>query len=339
LCTALLAVAMFIVLRHKNKSSGDNALTPPELTSEDNAPTPPQLTGKTQPTEVELPILNEQGMKLVMYLLMDDMKGAIGGAHTLLAADDTLLLTGIDLQTTAEQYDADYDANEVAADQKYEGKKLLLTGVIESINEDFKGDAYVVLKGSNPLMGVHAELNERGKAGASALAKGTTIYLVCDSGTRIIGSAVARNCQQFSQHLDQIRPSLKSAVEKQLQEQSSTPTKLAQALRMMYVLGAQLPPDSPCFTGTGDACKASLAAIFEDKAKMQALTDQIRRTFPAGASSNSPPEDVAQLMAQEDALDDKCRGGSGDDEATLKACDEAGFDFQKDSVEKLVLGA
>jgi hypothetical protein len=310
LCTALLAVAVFI------------ALTPPELASKDKASTPPQLTGKSRPTEVELPILNEQGTKLVMYLLMDDMKGSIGGAHTLLTADDTLLLTGIDLQTTAEQYDADYDANEVAADQKYKGKKILLTGVIESVNEDFKDDAYVVLKASNPILGVHAELNERGKAGASALAKGTAIYLVCDSGARIIGSAIARNCQQFSQHLDQIRPSLKSDVEKQLQEQSPTPTKLVQALRMMYVLGAQLPPDSPCFTGTDDACKASLAAIFEDKAKMQALADQIRRTFPAGASSNSPSQDVAQLMAQEDALDDKCRGGPGDDDATLKACDE-----------------
>ena len=39
-------------------------------------------------------------------------------------------------------------------------------------------------------------------------------------------------------------------------------------------------------------------------------------------SSNSPPEDVAQLMAQEEVLNDKCRGGSGDDKATLKACDE-----------------
>jgi len=66
----------------------------------------------------------------------------------------------------------------------------------------------------------------------------------------------------------------------------------------MYIVGTQLPPDSPCFTGMDDACKASLAATKEDKAKTQAMAEQIKRTFPAGAYSNSPPEDVAQLMAK-----------------------------------------
>jgi tRNA_anti-like len=276
----------------------------------------------TRPGSSSVPVLNEQGMELVMYGLVDDMEASVRGGDTLLKPEETLRLTGIDLETTAEQYDADYDANEVAADQKYKGKKILLTGVIESINEDFKGGAYLVLKASNPFMGVHAELNSRGKAGASAMAKGTTIYLVCDSGTRIMGSATARNCQQFSQYLDQIRPSLKSTVEKYLQEELSAPAKLMQGLRVMYVVGTELPADSPCFTGMDDACKASLAAIEEDKAKTQAMAEQIKRTFPAGASSNSPPEDVAQLMAQEDALNNKCRGGSGGNEATLESCNE-----------------
>ena len=275
-----------------------------------------------RPGSPSVPPLNEQGMELVMYGLVDDMEASVRGGDTLLKPEETLRLTEIDLWTTAEQYDADYDANEVAADQKYEGKKILLTGVIESINEDFKGDAYLVLKTSNPFMGVHAELNARGKAGASAMAKGTTIYLVCDSGTRIMGSATARNCQQFSQYVDQIKPSLKSTVEKYLQKKSSTPTKLMQGLRAMYVVRTQLPPDSPCFAGMDDACKASLAAIEEDKAKTQAMAEQIKWAFPAGASSNSPPEDVARLMAQEEALNDKCRGGSGGNEATLEACNE-----------------
>lgn len=297
--TGLIAVAAFIVFSSRDQPFGHSASTPTERPGKtqpterevpvlNDASTPTERPEKTQPTEAAVPVLNEQGMELVTYLLLDDMNASIRGVDTLLTAEDTLHLAGIDLKTTAEQYDADYDANEVAADQKYAGKKILLTGVVESINKDFKGDAYLVLKASNPFMGVHAELNDRGKAGASALAKGTTIYLVCDSGARIVGSAVARNCQQFSQHLDQIRPSLKSALEKRLQEQSSTPTKLAQVLRGMYVVGTELPPDSPCFTGTDDdACKASLAAITGDKAKMQALADQVRRTFPSVAAADS----------------------------------------------------
>jgi hypothetical protein len=242
------------------------------------------LSQSAHPGSTSVPTLNGQGVKLATDLLLDDMKTSVRGGDSLLNAEETLHLTGIDLKTTAEQYDADYDANEVAADQKYEGKKILLTGVIESINKDFKGDAYLVLKTNNPFTGVHAELNERGKARASALAKGITIYLVCDSGTRIVSSAVARSCQQFSQHLDEIRPSVKSSVEKQLQEQSSTPTKLAQALRFMYMVGTQLPADSGCFAEIDDACRASLAAITGDKAKMQALAEQFKRTFPTAAA-------------------------------------------------------
>ncbi len=99
-----------------------------------------------------------------------------------------------------------------------------------------------------------------------------------------MGSAVAHNCQQFSQHLDQIRPSLKSEIEKHLQDQTSAPTKFLQALRFTYVLGTQLPPESPCFTGADVACKASIAAIEGDKAKMQALAEQAKRTFSVAAA-------------------------------------------------------
>ncbi len=45
--------------------------------------------------------------------------------------------------------------------------------------------------------------------------------------------------------------------------------------------------------------------------------------------SAKPPEDVAQLIAQEETLNDKCLGGSGDDKATLKACAERDVVLEK----------
>ena len=277
---ALLAAVAFIVFNPKGEPSAHNASTPSEL------------TGKFQPTAAEAPVLNEQGapevpvlnergVELVTNLLVSDLKDSAKGASTFLAAEEKLRLTGIDIEATAVQYDTDYDANEVAADQKYEGKKILLTGVIDSINKDFLGNAYLVLRANNPFMGVRAELNENGKAGASSLTKNTEIFLVCDSGTRVMGSAVARSCQQFSQYIDQIRPSLKTDIEKRLQDRSSAPTKLLQALQFLYVLGTQLPPESPCFKETDDACAASMTAFEGDKARAQALAEQVKRTFPA----------------------------------------------------------
>ena len=35
-----------------------------------------------------------------------------------------------------------------------------------------------------------------------------------------------------------------------------------------------------------------------------------------------PPKDVQSLIEKTEILDDKCRGGSGDDPKTMKACDE-----------------
>lgn len=44
---------------------------------------------------------------------------------------------------------------------------------------------------------------------------------------------------------------------------------------------------------------------------------------------DSPPKEIAQLIAKEEVLNDKCRGGSGDDKGTQKACDERDIIFKK----------
>lgn len=47
------------------------------------------------------------------------------------------------------------------------------------------------------------------------------------------------------------------------------------------------------------------------------------------AAIESPPKDVALLIAQAETLNDKCRGGSGDDPATAKACGARDVVFRK----------
>ena len=43
---------------------------------------------------------------------------------------------------------------------------------------------------------------------------------------------------------------------------------------------------------------------------------------PPARASTAPPSEVAALIAREVQLNGKCRGGSGDDPATMKACAE-----------------
>lgn len=51
------------------------------------------------------------------------------------------------IKITAEDLLAEYQDNEVAADNKYEGKILLVEGVVDNVGKDIFGDVYVTLGG------------------------------------------------------------------------------------------------------------------------------------------------------------------------------------------------
>lgn len=213
--------------------------------------------------------LNPQGVKLAVYALVDDSKTAVvNPKESLLTTSEMLSLVHVDVQRSASQLQADYDANEIAADQQYKGKKILLSGIIDSINKDVTGDGYLTLQSSSPL-GVQARLSNRGMQGASLLAKGTYIYLVCDPGMRVATIPIVEHCQRFSQYLEELRPRLETTVTEFLQGRTALPRKAAQAIAMMYVVGSELPPDSPCLAGDGKACDALVDSVGHDKARMK----------------------------------------------------------------------
>ncbi len=56
-----------------------------------------------------------------------------------------------DLKVSATRLYADYDGNEVAADQKYKGKTLLVTGTVDDIGKDIMDTMYVTLIGDGAI--------------------------------------------------------------------------------------------------------------------------------------------------------------------------------------------
>lgn len=50
---------------------------------------------------------------------------------------------------------------------------------------------------------------------------------------------------------------------------------------------------------------------------------------PSIAQAAKPPKDVASLIAEEERLNKKCRGGSGDDRAIIKACNQRDVIFKQ----------
>jgi tRNA_anti-like len=87
----------------------------------------------------------------------------------------------------------DYQRNEVAADQKYRGRRLLVAGMVTSLNKDFTDKVYLMLRTSNMFMGVHADLEPSEVARTGELSQGERSPL-CSGDMMIVGSPMLDNC-------------------------------------------------------------------------------------------------------------------------------------------------
>lgn len=102
------------------------------------------------------------------------------------------------IQVSALKYYADYQQNEVSADQKYKGNTLLLQGMVFGINKDYSDQVYLSILGSNNYYGIdriHANLLPTELQTASKLVKGDIVQLICTGGTMIMGFPILDDCQ------------------------------------------------------------------------------------------------------------------------------------------------
>jgi hypothetical protein len=71
---------------------------------------------------------------------------------------------------------ADYAANELAADQKYKGKKIVVVGMVEAINKMF-GSTSVTLTGDGIMYSISCFVNKDQEPGVAKLAKGEEVSI------------------------------------------------------------------------------------------------------------------------------------------------------------------
>lgn len=88
----------------------------------------------------------------------------------------------------------DYHANEVAADDRYKGRTLLVDGTVTGIRKGVLNSIILDLKGPNEFMSVHAHLVKSEAAEAAALSKGRIVTLFCTGAGMVIGSPILRDC-------------------------------------------------------------------------------------------------------------------------------------------------
>ncbi len=99
-----------------------------------------------------------------------------------------------DMDVSASQLQKDYKANEVAADNKYKGKLLRVTGTVESIDKDFLDNVVLKLGTGDMFAEVHATLEDSEKPKAAELSKGKRVRVVCTGGGMVMMSPMLRAC-------------------------------------------------------------------------------------------------------------------------------------------------
>jgi hypothetical protein len=73
---------------------------------------------------------------------------------------------------SADQLYSEYNSNEVAADMKYKGKIVIVSGTIQDIGKDIMDNAYIVIGGSGFLDGVQCTFTKSEQSSIARLSKG-----------------------------------------------------------------------------------------------------------------------------------------------------------------------
>ncbi len=99
----------------------------------------------------------------------------------------------VSVRVTADAIYRAYKANEVAADNKYKGKVIAVSGIVDSIGKGFTGGPYISLKTSSPILGVRCYFAKSHLGELAKIKKNTEVTLKCVGGGKIM-SPILRGC-------------------------------------------------------------------------------------------------------------------------------------------------
>jgi hypothetical protein len=88
----------------------------------------------------------------------------------------------------------EYDANEVAADNRYKGKPVRVTGRVYAVEKNLMGAAVLGLTSGNVIFQTMATLTPDATRAAAALAKGDTVVVQCTGNGSMMRMPMLEDC-------------------------------------------------------------------------------------------------------------------------------------------------
>lgn len=108
-------------------------------------------------------------------------------AATAEAAGPPVVVTSLELAQA-------FAANEMAAQQQYGDRTLIVSGTVQSIELDFMDNPVVMLPGTDQFSNVQASLAEESHAAAAGLQKGQSVSVTCTDLSEVIGTPMLGDC-------------------------------------------------------------------------------------------------------------------------------------------------
>lgn len=120
--------------------------------------------------------VSQNGLNLVRNLIIENSLNAIDQVGL---GTSEFSLGKIYGEVDSKELSSEYSYNESAADQKYKGKKWIVSGTVQGTRKDISGAMVVAFPGRDRLLGARAELASKSKGFLGVIGKGARVELVC----------------------------------------------------------------------------------------------------------------------------------------------------------------
>lgn len=98
------------------------------------------------------------------------------------------------IKVDAKKLSADYEANEVAADNQYKGKVVEISGTIKDIGKDILDSPYVSFENGNSIFGVQCMFDKSDSNALASLSKTQKIILAGKVSGKL-GNVIVNDCK------------------------------------------------------------------------------------------------------------------------------------------------
>ncbi len=211
--------------------------------------------------------LSSKEIHLLNWLIADEEKAFISGLENM-SFDSRVV------KVTAKSVAKKYADNEVAGDQEYKGKTVLLEGIVQDIQSGIGDDPFLVFKGVNMFMGPQAKFKNADVQRIAAIRKGEKQRLVCVAAGEVAGNAFFSDCVFLDTYAAELKPKILSDIGQYLQSGNSDEIGTPMLVMSVLMFARSVPDDSPCFSDASKCMQALEAKVSEkhrETAMKQAL--------------------------------------------------------------------